>query len=175
MQPKLEKKFTALNGELQRVLKKTDALSNSALHQKPDGAWSPAQILYHLLLSEKGTVGYLNKKLDGNQSIPNSGLGAKLRAFVLRKALRNHGKKFRAPSMVANIPEQPDYNVVKTEYLKVRDEMREALEKFDEKMIGKAYFKHPRAGRLNILQTVDFLQDHLERHAAQIAERTRDV
>ena len=173
MHPKIEKKFTALNRDLNKMLSHTDALNEAALHRKPDGAWSPAQILHHLLLSEKGTLSYLNKKLDGNQKIEKSGLGATLRAFALSKALRSHSKKFKAPSMVANIPDKPDYREVKSEYLKVRNEMRGTLEKFDHEMIGRAYFKHPRAGKLNILQTLDFLQDHLQRHAAQIDERTK--
>lgn len=173
MQPKLDKKFTALSQELNQVLKKTDALSEAALHVKSEGAWSPAQILHHLVLSEKGTVGYLQKKVEGNTEIKRAGLGAKLRAFALSKALRSRTRKFRAPSMVANIPDRPEYEEVKSEYLKVREEMRAVLEKFDGDMITKAYFRHPRAGKLNILQTLDFLQDHLVRHGEQIEERTR--
>jgi len=68
--------------------------------------------------------------------------------------------------------EKPDFTEVKAEYLEIRKKMGLILEKFDKDMLGKAYFKHPRAGRITIMQTLGFLKDHFDRHAKQILERS---
>lgn len=176
MLPKIEQKKDALHKTLKQLFKYTDMLEPSVLHAKKGEAWSAAQVLYHLWLSESGTVGYLKKKLDDPAARKEkAGLGASLRAFALRRALQSRRAKFKAPSIVSDIPEKPDYPTLKADYLAVREELYKVLERFDRETSGSAIFKHPRAGKINIFQTLDFLQDHLERHADQIRRATDDL
>lgn len=176
MEAKLESKYAHLQQSLTGLIAQLDSLPEKQLRQRPEGAWNAVQILYHLSISERGTVGYLNKKLsDGTAKIENAGLAAFIRSVLLQRALRNYNKKFRAPKMVADIPDQPDYAETKQIYLRARADLKSTLEKFDKEKMGKAYFRHPRAGRISILQTMDFLQDHFDRHAQQIQERSAAV
>lgn len=176
MEAKLESKYAHLQQSLTGLFAQLDSLPEKQLQQSPEGAWNAVQILYHLSVSERGTVGYLNKKLnDSAAKIEKAGLAAFIRSMLLKRALRNYNKKFRAPKIVADIPDQPDYAETKEMYLAVRTDLKAMLEMFDKDKMGKAYFRHPRAGRISILQTMDFLQDHFDRHAQQIQERSAAV
>ncbi|NEN22173.1 DinB family protein [Cryomorpha ignava] len=170
---KLQKEFDSLNNLLERTLDFAGNLSNDKLHQSPKGVWSAAQIIYHLKESEKGTLMYLEKKIQSPKAeVAKGGISSKIRSFMLSRALRNYNKKFKAPSILGEMPEKPNFTEVRSEYLEVRKKMGLLLEKFDKDMLGRAYFKHPRAGRITILQTLEFLNDHLERHEDQIIERS---
>ena len=173
MLAKLQKEFDSLNNLLERVLNFASNLSDRKLHQSPQGAWSAAQIIYHLKESEKGTLAYLTKKIQTPASeVTKGGINARIRSFMLSRALRNYKKKFRAPSVLSEMPEQPDFKKVRSEYLEIRRDMGLLLGQFDKEMLGRTYFKHPVAGRITILQTLEFLKDHLERHEEQIIERS---
>ena len=170
---KIQKEFDSLNNLLERMLNLAGNLSNEKLHQSPPDAWSAAQIIYHLKESEKGTLAYLEKKIQSpSAEVPKGGLSSKIRSLMLSRALRNYDKKFSAPSVLSEMPAKPNFTEVKREYLETRKKMGLLLEKFDQDMLGRTYFKHPRAGRITILQTLDFLKDHLERHEEQIIERS---
>lgn len=173
MLPKLQREFDSLNTLLERVLSFADNLTDDKLHQSPEHAWSAAQIIYHLKEAEEGTLAYLEKKiLTPKTDVKKGGLSSKIRSIMLGRALRNYDKKFKAPSVLNKMPEKPNFTEVKSDYLNVRKKMGLLLEKFDKDMLGRAYFKHPRAGRITIIQTLNFLKDHLERHEEQIIERS---
>ncbi len=170
---KLQKKFDILNVILDKNLKFMDSLSEDARFKSGAEEWNAAQILNHLFVSEQGVVAYLEKKvLADKDEVPKGGLSAKLRAFLLQRALRNDKTKFRAPKFFEALPERPDYQKIKAEYPALRSKLGAVLERFDASMVGKAYFKHPRAGRITILQTLDFLTDHFQRHERQMIERS---
>jgi hypothetical protein len=170
---KLEDRYNHLQKRAQAVFEYLEHLEPEALHQKPQGHWSAAQIVEHLLQSEKGTIAYLQKKMQTPpEEIPKGGLSSIFRSFFLSRALKNQGKKYRAPKVLAEPAELPDLEVLIPEFRKNRKQLAEILELFNEKMARKAYFKHPVAGRLTIEQTLVFLEDHFNRHAEQIKERT---
>lgn len=174
MLPKLQTPYDELETELEELFTYMDSLPEKRRHQSPEGAWSAVQILYHLKESEKGTAAYLTKKIQAPKSeVPTGGLSSKLCSYFLSKNLRNYSKKFKAPSAFKEMPEDLNYNEVRAEYLHARENLKDVLEKFESGMLGKAYFKHPRAGRITIIQTMNFLKDHFERHAEQIKERSK--
>lgn len=173
MLPKLEKKYNKLNESLDKLLEYTDSLSQDKLNQSPEGKWNASQIFYHLKESEQGTLAYLTKKIQAPvDEVEGGGLRSKIRAFFLSKALRSRKNKFRVPSVFKEIPDNPSYNDTRSEYLETRKKFGMLLDRFDKKMMGKAYFKHPRAGKITIMQTLEFLKDHFDRHADQIVERS---
>lgn len=173
MLPKLQLEFDSLNNSLERGLSYMDNLSVESLYASNAEEWNAAQVLFHLKDAENGTLTYLTKKIQTPKSeIPKGGLSSKIRSVFLSRALRNYDRKFRAPSGLSDIPEKPDYENLRKEYLEVRKKFGLLLEKFDKGMVKKAYFKHPRAGRITILQTMEFLKDHFDRHMEQITERS---
>ena len=171
MIPSIEKRIDKLDDSLNELLGAMDARPENQ-NNKPEGAWSPLQVLYHLYISETGTARYLNKKILA-EDVPTSGIKSAIATRLLQRALRNNKKKYRAPKGVGDVPDEPNFDKLKSDYFKARKELRDVLGRFDEKMSKKAYFKHPRAGRMNIHQTLSFLEDHFERHKNQIYERLK--
>lgn len=170
---KLQKPYNELEAELRELYAYMDSLPEERRQKSPEGAWSAVEILYHLKESEKGTAAYLAKKIQAPKSeVPKGGLASKLRSYLLSKNLRNYTKKFKAPSVFKDMPRDLNYSEVRAEYLQAREELKNILEEFEVDMLGKSYFKHPVAGRITIIQTMNFLKDHFERHVEQIKERS---
>ncbi|MEM9052714.1 MAG: DinB family protein [Bacteroidota bacterium] len=174
MQPKLKAKMDHMDHRLSKMIEVLDGLNEEQLHHKPGGQWSPAQIFQHLLDSEVGTTNYLKKKLNAKpEDVPRGGISALVRYRVLARYIKNTKKKYRAPKVLADIPENPDYPLARARYQETRATLRSLLEPLTKNQVGRAYFKHPRAGRMNILHTLGFLELHLERHFKQIHERIK--
>lgn len=174
MLARFEKKLNNMDESLAELTGFLDQLDENQLHEKPNGKWSAAQVFQHLHDSEKGTTGYLKKKMQAPPGeVPSGGIRATIRSMVLRRALRSRKNQFRAPNVLSEISEKPDYIVLKESYYATRKEMRELLSEIDSKRSTKEYFKHPRVGRLTIGQTLGFLKDHFDRHFDQIKARTK--
>ena len=165
----IKTRIDKLDRELEEVASRMNGQSET-MYNAPEGKWSPVQVLYHLYSSEHGTVNYLKKKIDSDD-VPSSGLRGFIASTLLKRALKNRKKKYNAPKVLGEMPEKPDFKKLQEDYLSVRKELRIVLEKFDKKKARKAYFKHPIAGRLNIYQTLSFLEDHFDRHKEQIFKR----
>ena len=174
MLSQLEKKLDKLDLSLEEMIAFLDGLDAHQLHRKPKDKWSAAQVFEHLYDSEKGTTGYLKKKLQAPSSeVPSGGIRAFISSIVLKRALRSRKNQFRVPKVLSDISEKPNYAELKKSYLATRKELRELLSTIDSKHSKKAYFKHPRAGRLTVGQTLGFLKDHFDRHFDQIKARTK--
>ncbi|MCZ4407598.1 DinB family protein [Cryomorphaceae bacterium 1068] len=174
MLPKFEKKLNSMDESLAEMIAFLDQLDSDQLHHKSNGKWSGAQVFQHLHDSEKGTTGYLQKKLQAPPGeVPSGGIAAAIRSMLLRRALRSRKNQFTAPKVLGEIPETPNYLELKQSYLDIRKEMREILSDIDSKGSSKEYFNHPRAGRLTIGQTLGFLKDHFDRHFDQVKARTK--
>jgi len=175
MLPSIEKKFNRLQNALEDTFIYMDGLSIVQRLSAPPKSWNAVQILHHIRISEAGTIGYLSKKLLAPASeVKHAGIAGWIRSVLLRRALRNYKKKFRAPKMLADMPEKPDYETEKGAILENRKRFATLLNMVTKEQVGRAYFNHPRAGRINILHTLDFLEDHFNRHAAQIRERSQN-
>lgn len=174
MLPKFEKRLNSMDQSLTEMIAFLDQLNSDQLHHKPEGKWSAAQVFQHLHDSEKGTLGYLQKKLQAPPSeVSSGGIGAAIRSMLLRRALRSRKNRFRAPKVLSEIPETPNYFDLKQSYLDTRKDLRKLLSEIDMNRSTKEYFKHPRAGRLTIGQTIGFLEDHFDRHFDQVKARTK--
>jgi len=165
----IKTRIDKLDSELEEVTNKMSAHADS-VYTAPEGKWSPAQVVHHLYTSELGTVNYLKKKIEA-EHVPNAGIRGFFASLLLKRALKNQNKKYKAPKVLGEMPEKPDFEKLQTDFLNLRKELRSVLGRFDKRMAKKAYFKHPIAGRMNIYQTISFLEDHFDRHKKQIFER----
>ncbi len=173
MLPEIKNKLDSMDQSLEKLIDHLNKLGPEELHKRVADEWSPAQVFQHLHDSEWGTLGYLKKKMQAPANeVQTGGLEAKLRSFMLNRALKSKKKKFRAPKILSNLPDRPDYNALKAHYPKVRSGLRELLSSVDHTNLNKTYFKHPRAGRITFLQTLSFLDLHFKRHFEQIIERS---
>lgn len=146
-------------------LKKSDPV---LLQHKPaPDKWSVTEVLNHLQFSEQASVAYAAKKILGGKSLKKTGIAATLRAEALSLLLRS-GYKWKAPAVLAAAAENLPFEEVTQRWDATRQRMKSFLENLPDELISREVYKHPRAGRLNALQMMQFFQDHFNHHLAQI-------
>lgn len=140
------------------------------IRNRPPNAedWNPAQVMEHVISSERGTLGYMIKKTSsGWENIPIATDDNAQESDKLHEALVSD-KKWAAPSVM---PEPQGQRALADQILfwdGVRDKYAEFLHRLDPNFYERQVFRHPYAGRLNLWQTLDFLTNHIVHHKHQI-------
>lgn len=162
---------------LDRIDHKLDQLI-SDLEQRPaeelgkephPGAWSPLQVLYHLMLSEKLSLGYIQKKLSYDPELPKIDWKARMRSRVLDTYLRGPLKR-KAPDQVneTNFPDDLSLAQIAGEWRTFRQGMRSYFEGLEPELFSRQVYKHPFAGRMSLSAMLSFFDSHFDRHHKQI-------
>ena len=164
----LRLKLDKLEESRKILLTELNALDEKILKRKPaPGKWSVNQIIYHLNLAESGSIRYVKKKMLGGHDLKNTGIMAATRSFFLKWLLQS-GYKWKAPKVLGDVPEEVNYSDVIQNWNETRHELYLLIDTLPEELIGKEVYRHPRAGRLNMLHMVEFFQDHFDHHLLQI-------
>lgn len=129
--------------------------------------WSMAQVMLHVVTSERLALLDIKRKVSNKDQFKNAGFGSWLRSRILRLALYLP-LKFKAPQRADVTNMEADYGKVKSDWDKVRAELLEIIENCDDATIRKELFKHPRAGNLNLYQSLEFIRAHMLHHKMQI-------
>lgn len=173
MQAALRTRFDRLEERKSRLFERLQGVPDEVLNRPaPDGGWSIIQVLAHLSLAEDLSVRYIREKMKG--TAPRAGLGSALRSAVLSLALRSP-LKFRAPAMSADVPERAALADVAASWDRIRLEMETVLDELPAEMLGRAAFRHPRAGRISLDQALRFMEDHFDHHLRQVEHRLAAV
>ncbi|MDQ3393971.1 MAG: DinB family protein [Bacteroidota bacterium] len=102
----------------------------------------------------------------------NSGMRDHYNAFLLKVAMKA-GFRFKVPPIKNLLPVgNLTVEEVADSWRKIRNELLAYLEVFPEHKINHTVFKHPRAGYLTIVQTIDFINDHTLHHQNQLKRIT---
>lgn len=154
-----------------------DTLSAASLAQQQfqprQGSWNMLQVMQHLILSEKLSIKYLVAKNYTNTR-KKGGLATIIRSLGLRFLMRSP-LRFKAPPIAAIKDfKTQELEELLLEWEAVRHEMYHYLEKFPAEKMSYLIFRHPRAGWLNIKQTIGFFEDHLLHHQRQL-KRIREA
>ena len=146
------------------------------LHARSSRAsdWSPCQVLDHVIISEKGTLGYMMKKTSsGWENIPLVNAEHVEQSEILNSSLISD-RKWRAPQVMPEpegkrtIAEMSVYwGLLRTKYV-------EFLEQLNPEFYERQIFRHPFSGPLNLWQTLEFLTHHITHHQHQIC-RIKDA
>ncbi|MEO6167031.1 MAG: DinB family protein [Chitinophagales bacterium] len=165
---KLLRQFNALEASRTKLLTDLRLLRKEVLTFKPAAdKWSVNQVLYHLFLAESASAAYASKKMLGGTSIKKTGAAASIRSSLLSLVLRS-GYKWKAPAMLGSVPEDVDFEEVVQRWDDSRGRLKSFIEGLPDNLLEREIYKHPRAGRLNAGQMVQFFEDHFEHHLAQI-------
>jgi uncharacterized damage-inducible protein DinB len=166
--------FDSLETQRSELLSLITTLSNEQLNAHSEGKWSIAQVLSHIISSERLSVNYLNKKILGIKEAPNTTLTGELKMIILIISQRLPFLKFKAPKVVAeNTTLYNSAGQLIEAWGKVRNELKETLKGFQDDQLKRKVYKHPIAGMLNIQQALRFFQEHVIHHTPQIKKLLR--
>lgn len=168
MHPKLQKQFDRLQHEQQALLQKLTSLPEAKLNESRDGKWSINYIVNHLITAEQLSLAYMKKKSLGIAALKNSGVLEDMKMTVLKISQRLP-IKYKAPGyLVQNTPATPSLPELAARWATERAELKKFLEPIDEQNLRKLIYKHPVAGMLNVLQSLEFMSEHFGHHLPQI-------
>ena len=176
MEPNLQKEFNLLQKELRVLLEEMKAHSNAVLNKKPaPDKWSTLQVLYHLQISEEGSLKYIKKKLSFNPELENVDFRSKIREKGINIYL-GLPIKFKAPPQVSDdaLPETSEFWTLATKWRDQREELGAFLETIPKDLVNKQIYKHPAAGRMSLLGMLKFFRAHTKRHKKQINKNLKD-
>jgi len=169
LNPKLEKLFVSLENDRLKLFQLLTDVDEVTLSRNPNpDKWSIRQIVVHLFISEKLSLGYMKKKSLGIETFENSGWieSVKLLLLILSQRLPF---KYKAPkSVVQHTP--PDISILEIQHQwnLLRIELKEFLNSIEDKNLKKKIYKHPRAGMLDVVQAITFFREHCIHHLPQI-------
>jgi hypothetical protein len=167
---KLQYRFDQLECDRSKLLDKLSKLPGEKLMYKSDsGHWSIDQILIHLLTSEQLTLTYLKKKSLGAEQLGNSGPIEALKLTLLAISQRLPLIKYKAPKVVVqNTPDVVTLSELIDRWNLSRRDLKNFLETVQDRNLHKLIFKHPVAGRFDVVQCLTFMREHFHHHLPQI-------
>jgi hypothetical protein len=168
MNPYLEAQYLKLEASRNRLLDELEGLDEDLLNRPAaEGKWSVNQIVSHLIQVEQLTNSYIQRKVQQQETLGASNLAHTFRSLLLKVAL-NTGMKFKAPKVVADVPEYAVLSSLRNQWDSARYQLEDTLTELPEELMDECLFRHPYAGPLTIAQTLSFLQDHFSHYARQI-------
>lgn len=169
MNPQLEAQYLKLEETRNQLLDKLEGLDEDLLNTSPAaGKWSVNQIIAHLIQVEQITNTYIQRKVQKQGTLEDASIRHTFRSLLLKLALHS-GMKFKAPDVVATVPDRSSLSVLRSQWDNSRYHLEDTLTELPQDLMDKCLFRHPSAGPLSITQTMTFLQDHFHHHARQIA------
>jgi hypothetical protein len=168
MYKSFEKYISNYDAALADLLKASDGLSDAQLNWKPSKkAWSIAQVHSHLLLSEKLSIKYLQKKLPYAADSKKAGIGAWWNFIRLKWALMSP-LNLKAPSHVATVPEFVSREDLMRDWKITRVTMKALLETIPEVYATNNLYRHPLTGKFSISNMLQFFVIHIGGHIQQV-------
>ena len=171
MNHRLHLKFEQLERATERLLASAEALGPDSGTAPAPGKWSATQVVHHLFYIEGNIIKYMQQKLHAQEILPKVGLFTRLQARFVRLCLRLPGLKVKAPQGVSTLTDAgnlPALAELRTSWEGLRRQLERLLNEFPGRQLNRAIFPHPRSGRLNIYQVMEFLLDHLLHHQQQM-------
>ena len=166
---KIEEKFRLqLIADLQKY-------SDEILHTKPrPDKWRVADIIAHLISRDEYEFNYISKKLNDGSKAEKTGLKARIRRGILKVAFALP-IKFKVPKQVAPSTEYLTLKELETKWDSISKAKHQLLNNLNESEFYKDILKHPRVGKINFVQVIDFGIDHFKRHEEQIKRTLQEV
>lgn len=175
MNLKLEAKYLRLEQSRNRLLDELEGLDEDLLNTPAAvGKWSILQHIAHLLLVDKVMMQYVQHKLAQQDKLRSAALSHSIRSLLLKLALQS-GKRYKAPPMVATVPDYAALAALRQEWDDIRFMLEDVLTDIPPQHLDKCLFRHPYAGPLTISQALTFLQDHFNHHHRAISLLKRQL
>lgn len=167
MHAKLREVFEALENDRRDLLAEVNRKPELYL-KSTNGKWSIAEILTHILTSERMALAYMKKKCQGIQLLDDSGWLEPLKLELLKVSQRLP-IRYKAPkSIVEKTPKPLALVPLQVEWQVLRQEMGAFLDSIKDEHIRRLIFKHPLLGKFNAVQGLSFMHEHFLHHLPQV-------
>lgn len=168
MNPRLQSIFDSIETQRLSLLSSLKNLPSEKLNHHLPNKWSINQIVAHLIAAEQLSLQYISKKMLGIEQAVDTGVYEELK-MILLQASQRLPIKFKAPKKVIEYT-LPETDIIKLieQWDNVRQELKSALEKFEDHQVKRGVYRHVRVGMLNIQQAVKFFGEHVRHHTPQI-------
>ena len=168
MKRKLHKAYDKLEKQREEVLRKIEKLSRDQLSWNPaEGKWNILQVFAHLIKAESLSLKFIERSYSRYSELPDAGISSAIRFRLLKWGLKLP-ISYKAPAMADTTGYNPDFDELVSDWKKVRNRLNVFIEECDEASLGKALYKHPRAGDLNLRQAIEFMHFHINHHEKQL-------
>ncbi|SRR5260221_9942971 len=168
MNPRLQKLYSKIETQRNALILSLRNLPAKKLNDHPHCKWSINQIIAHLITAENLSARYLNKKILGVNEAKDTGFVEELKMFLLMASQRLP-LKFKAPKVVVDqTSKETDFNKLTEEWDKTRTELKNLLDRIEDRHLKRKIYKHVRVGMLNVLHTLKFFYEHVGHHTPQI-------
>ncbi len=137
-------------------------------HAAAEGEWSIAQVVEHLLASEKGTLGYMKKKSSGGWDVlEDEAEQHRVNSAAINARLESN-ERYKAPDVLPEPTNTLALDALLNTWNELRNEMDAFLEGVEPRHLHKLVFRQPAAGMLTVLQALEFMDAHLRHHIPQL-------
>jgi len=170
MREKLLHKLDLLNKNMEDILAYAGSCPEEDFNAAPSqGKWSPSQIINHLILSEKYSLGYCRKKLSFSPILKKAGMVSEFKSWLVQSYLLSPFK-YKAPKGISteDLPPADTLFSVTQKWKEVRKELESFLREVPEEYLDKEVYKHPFGGRLSLSGMLLFFHAHFKNHEGQI-------
>lgn len=168
MNSSFQKAYTKLERQREQIFGMIKNLPEDVYRHSPTGKWSIAQIVTHLLTSERLSVGYMKKKSIGIATLKDSGFKQVILSGILKVSQRIPFRYTAPRVIVEHTPETLSREEAIAYWNNSRSDLKEFLEGIPEQHSRRLIFKHPIAGMLNVEQAMEFMYEHINHHLPQI-------
>lgn len=150
--------------------------SDEIINKKPSPqVWSVADNIAHLIAAEEYVLSYVNKKIKDGSPLAKTGFRAKTKRMILRIAFALPLVKFKVPKSVAPLIQYSTLKELESKWEKTSNDLHQLINSLDESHFHKDIWHHPRVGKLNLVQMIDFANDHTKRHQGQIKRTIKSL
>jgi hypothetical protein len=168
MNGRLQQALDSLENETAIILTKVSAMSVEKYNHTANGHWSVNQILNHLMSSERLSLQYMKKKSLGVNDLDDSGWLEEMKIIMLKVSQRLP-LRYKVPRVVLEHTSSiAEFEQLRSEWRKIRSGLTLFAQNIEDRNVRKKIYKHPVAGRLDVIQAVIFFREHMHHHLPQI-------
>ena len=158
--------YRQIEQQRNKLINELKLLNKECLYERlKEGGWNILEVMGHLLQTEKLALSYVKKKMNVVQKIKYSGIKAFLNKLLLLTVLF---MPFRYKAPNNSMPEDhKTLEELENEWAGVRKELLGLLDETGNES-QKLLYRHPFAGRMNLIQMMQFFKAHIRHHIKQI-------
>ena len=171
----LNQAFEKIEIERKHLYERLKSYDEIVLHAKPKpDAWSVIEVIEHLIAAEQASLQYLRKKTKDLNGAKKSTIGERFRSMALHFFLAAP-IKFKAPSVAEPLSNNATLADTQARWNAIRTDLNVLWNNLPEDVLDRSWFKHALAGKLNLMQMLEFFGNHFERHEHQIWRTLKSV